>query len=470
MLNSADGGDIGRESVRLEGKKDYNHGLFVLDIKHMPGGICGTWPAFWALGREPWPVKGEIDIIEGVNTNSANTLTLHTDTQCKVNGLDQTGKLAAADCALDSAGTTGCDVGDPSATSYGAGFNANSGGHYVTEWQDDGIKIWFFPRGSAPESLTTSEPDTTEFGTPVASFQGDCDIEKRFMDQRFIFTNTFCGDWAGVVYEQSGCPMYDGLSGMASCKKYVAENPALYEEAYWRVSSFKTYNERAVNSSSSVAPSSTPYASSSSIQVSSSSVYASNSSAYSTSSSVVVSSSSVHTSNISVAATSTSTHASSSSVPVSSSSSHISSSSVTASSSSIHVLSTSVSPSSSSTAPSSSALSSSVTRSSATRAPAASSSIDPSTASALASETLYSSSIVSSASEVSSSASETPYSRDPSLTSSSVSASEAPYLSSSVVSASEVSSSALTSSASETPYSRDPSSTTSSVAASETPY
>lgn len=56
-LDSANGGDIGRESVRLEGKKEYNKGLFVLDVKHMPGGICGTWPAFWSLGREPWPVK-----------------------------------------------------------------------------------------------------------------------------------------------------------------------------------------------------------------------------------------------------------------------------------------------------------------------------------------------------------------------------------------------------------------------------
>lgn len=61
MLNSADGGDVGRESVRLEGKKDYNKGLFVLDIKHMPGGICGTWPAFWALGRKDWP-QGMLEI------------------------------------------------------------------------------------------------------------------------------------------------------------------------------------------------------------------------------------------------------------------------------------------------------------------------------------------------------------------------------------------------------------------------
>jgi len=51
--------DKGRNSVRLEGRKSYNKGLFVLDVKEMPG-VCGMWPAFWSLGQEPWPVKGEV--------------------------------------------------------------------------------------------------------------------------------------------------------------------------------------------------------------------------------------------------------------------------------------------------------------------------------------------------------------------------------------------------------------------------
>lgn len=57
LLDSTKG--PGRKSVRLEGKKNYNHGVFVLDIKTMPG-TCGMWPAFWSLGQEPWPVKGEV--------------------------------------------------------------------------------------------------------------------------------------------------------------------------------------------------------------------------------------------------------------------------------------------------------------------------------------------------------------------------------------------------------------------------
>lgn len=35
----------GRKAVRLNSKVVYSHGLFIADFTHMPGGICGTWPA-----------------------------------------------------------------------------------------------------------------------------------------------------------------------------------------------------------------------------------------------------------------------------------------------------------------------------------------------------------------------------------------------------------------------------------------
>lgn len=34
----------GRQSVRLSSTQIYNHGLFIIDVAHMPTG-CGTWPA-----------------------------------------------------------------------------------------------------------------------------------------------------------------------------------------------------------------------------------------------------------------------------------------------------------------------------------------------------------------------------------------------------------------------------------------
>ena len=37
----------GRESVRLTSTRVYDSGplLFLLDLSHMPGGVCGSWPA-----------------------------------------------------------------------------------------------------------------------------------------------------------------------------------------------------------------------------------------------------------------------------------------------------------------------------------------------------------------------------------------------------------------------------------------
>lgn len=35
----------GRQSVRLESARTYQHGLVILDLAHMPGSVCGSWPA-----------------------------------------------------------------------------------------------------------------------------------------------------------------------------------------------------------------------------------------------------------------------------------------------------------------------------------------------------------------------------------------------------------------------------------------
>ncbi|KAH9221191.1 concanavalin A-like lectin/glucanase domain-containing protein [Leptodontidium sp. 2 PMI_412] len=60
----ADGRDGGRPSVRISSKKRFAHGLFLANVRHMPGNVCGVWPAYWMFGPY-WPNSGEIDIIEG---------------------------------------------------------------------------------------------------------------------------------------------------------------------------------------------------------------------------------------------------------------------------------------------------------------------------------------------------------------------------------------------------------------------
>lgn len=48
----------GRSSVRITSRQSYQFGLFLVDIDHMPGGVCGTWPAFWMVGPD-WPTKAK---------------------------------------------------------------------------------------------------------------------------------------------------------------------------------------------------------------------------------------------------------------------------------------------------------------------------------------------------------------------------------------------------------------------------
>lgn len=56
-----------RDSIRLEGKRRFERGLFILDVRHMPDG-CGVWPAFWLTDEDAWPWNGEIDVLEGRHT------------------------------------------------------------------------------------------------------------------------------------------------------------------------------------------------------------------------------------------------------------------------------------------------------------------------------------------------------------------------------------------------------------------
>ena len=37
----------GRAAVRVSSSESFQHALVIADIVHMPGGVCGVWPAFW---------------------------------------------------------------------------------------------------------------------------------------------------------------------------------------------------------------------------------------------------------------------------------------------------------------------------------------------------------------------------------------------------------------------------------------
>ncbi|KAF4760262.1 hypothetical protein N7455_001814 [Penicillium solitum] len=230
-------GKKGRDSVRIGSKKYYDQSLVIADIAHMPGSTCGTWPAFWSVGKN-WPSDGEIDIIEGVNMADHNEIVMHTAGTCSLTDTDMTGSVNATGCGEDL-GTVGCKI-EGHEGSYGTSFNKQQGGVYTLQWTDDFLKIWFFPRSSIPASITSGKPDVTEFGKPMALVQESCDVATAFKSQSFVFDVTFCGDWAGGVYGDSGCPMTGGDS-FQSCHNYVANNPAQFKETYWEINSVKIY-------------------------------------------------------------------------------------------------------------------------------------------------------------------------------------------------------------------------------------
>lgn len=232
----------GRNSVRLESTNTYTHGLVILDLAHMPGSVCGTWPAFWMLGSN-WPSNGEIDIIEGVNDQSQNQMTLHTSDGCSIENSGFSGTLDTSNCYVDASGqsaNSGCAIQNSNTQSYGSGFNNAGGGVYATEWTGDAISVWFFPSSSIPSDISSGSPDPTGWGTPAAKFAGSCDIDSHFNDLQIVFDITFCGDWAGAdsVWGGSSCS-----SKASTCNDYVQNNPSAFKDTYWQLNSLKVYQE-----------------------------------------------------------------------------------------------------------------------------------------------------------------------------------------------------------------------------------
>ncbi|OQO08101.1 hypothetical protein B0A48_06895 [Cryoendolithus antarcticus] len=249
----------GRASVRLSSKQTFNVGtLVVADIYHMPTGF-GTWPALWMLGGGAiWPAAGEIDIIESVHNSSANIMTLHTAPGCSVDnstsfalGGGDAGTYASQlmneNCNTGN-GADGCSNHGPAQTKVysnqlstaGEAFNEQEGGVYVTEWTTSGVKIWAFARDAVPSTLNTANPSTVGFPTPLASFSGKgCDFGTAFKNMTIIINTTFCGDWAGKVWESSGAK---AATGVETCEAFVAGKPDEFVEAYWEVGGIRVYS------------------------------------------------------------------------------------------------------------------------------------------------------------------------------------------------------------------------------------
>jgi hypothetical protein len=172
-----------RNSIRLEGKRRFHRGLFIIDLRHMPAG-CGTWPAFWLTDEANWPVNGEIDIVEGVNFQHTAKTALHSTKGCNMDDVPQGVKTGDWDTAIGIPDkktgipdmtmryATNCFVYDPKqwlnqgcvavdmeGGTLGGPVNDKGGGVYALEWDpiNRHIRTWVFtPHTMVPENLRES--------------------------------------------------------------------------------------------------------------------------------------------------------------------------------------------------------------------------------------------------------------------------------------------------------------------------
>jgi len=211
--------------------------LLLFDAVHMPFG-CSVWPAFWSQGPA-WPDDGEIDIMEGVNLQVKNDISLHTLDGCThpAAGVQsfETGNLISTDCFNQTDFNQGCIV-EVATAGYGADFASAGGGVYAMLWNDTGLTFWFFQRGSIPADLPTDSPNPAGWGNPTAYYpQTSCNFNTFFKPQTFIIDITLCGNFAGQpnVFSQT-------CSG--TCLDLVPI-PTNFDDAYFEISYMRVFQQ-----------------------------------------------------------------------------------------------------------------------------------------------------------------------------------------------------------------------------------
>lgn len=150
-----------------------------------------------------WPNNGEIDIMEGVNTQFRNQMTLHTAPGCTRDdgakpapGQSQafSGTPLQASCDVTVNSNSGCGVMSTEANTFGEPFNNNGGGVAATALDSLGIRIWIFPHGTVPSDITAMAPNPITWRVPDAFFSSEtCPVDEFFANMAIVFDITLCG-------------------------------------------------------------------------------------------------------------------------------------------------------------------------------------------------------------------------------------------------------------------------------------
>ncbi|KAH0832128.1 family 16 glycosyl hydrolase [Lanmaoa asiatica] len=259
--------DPGRKSVRIISYRQFSTfvAMYLITLRRwgLTGPIRLVIFGSVVFGVSCHVPQGEIDILEGVNNMTPNTATLHTGSSTTFGFhslllIDSLVRLRSigTNCAAYETGNDGCGVQFSDPESFGPSFNYNQGGwyglnlpshndanprhRYAIERTNSEIRIWFWSRndGSVPDQIVfSSSHDAVEpqsWGMPAAAWSNDmCDFPEHFGPHNIIINLTFCGDWAGAVYANSGCP--------DTCENFVNTNPGSFYDAYFDFSAIRIY-------------------------------------------------------------------------------------------------------------------------------------------------------------------------------------------------------------------------------------
>jgi hypothetical protein len=111
--------------------------------------------------------------------------------------------------------------------SYGSNFNEGFGGVFATQWDSDGVNIWFWAMADIPGNLWGPTADPNTWGKPVASLTGSS-VDGLLLNGKIVFDTNFCGTLVESFWTQSKC--YDPNTA-PTCAQYVASNPEDFESA-----------------------------------------------------------------------------------------------------------------------------------------------------------------------------------------------------------------------------------------------
>ncbi|RDW78329.1 hypothetical protein BP5796_06181 [Coleophoma crateriformis] len=252
---------VGRDSIRIQSKQSFTHGLLIADIITMPYG-CGTWPKYGTMGSTS--NDGAINIIQGINSQTNNIYSVETKGSCSVNptSSDESGQLLNSACDV----TGGCTIQDAYDTSYGAGLSnsppgssGGPGGYYATEWTKDKVQMWFFPHdgslGPPPSDIDMDSPDPTSWGMPHAIFQpSSCTLDDELKNHKIVFDTSFCGVNGAAGVDDNTWKADSTCSTQANtCQDYVMNVGTAYKKLSWQVASLKLFQVPVASPSSSVA-------------------------------------------------------------------------------------------------------------------------------------------------------------------------------------------------------------------------